>query len=81
MFTYNYSKELKKTIIESVIVLIAFITLIYSITCLMEDDFNAYVEETKCIKPLISKGIERKDIAIIDGICVVGEDFYYKYSQ
>ncbi|AGH57536.1 hypothetical protein PYDG_00004 [Pseudoalteromonas phage pYD6-A] len=74
------NKKLRSLIIEVTALLIAFITLSVYVYTAIQEDSAQYKEDTKCISLLISKGYERKDIALIKGTCVVGENFYYKYQ-
>lgn len=74
------NKKLRALIIELSVLIIAFMTLsIYVYTAIQEDSAQ-YKEDMKCVHALVSKGYERKDIALIDGTCIVGKDFYYKYQ-
>ena len=48
----------------------------------LSENSAKYKEENKCVKVLVSHGIERKDIAVEwhDGkpVCVVDENIYYR---
>ena len=37
------------------------------------------LKESRCLKTLISQGVERRDILTSQGACIVGKDIYYTH--
>ena len=76
---------MRKSIIEG-LCLVAAVVFLVVVGKLFFNSFNEEMakqrEGNKCVKVLISQGVERKDIAVEwhDGkpVCVVDEDIYYR---
>ncbi|APC46094.1 hypothetical protein HYP06_gp069 [Vibrio phage vB_VspP_pVa5] len=76
--------KLNLTRIEYITALVTILCVIGAITSglytyeLFMTELENYREDAKCIAHLVSQGIERQDIALIDRVCVVDEDIYFK---
>lgn len=72
------------TLIKSIALIAIILTLCYkyvvpTVVNEINTIYQEHIDNTECIRTLVSEGVERKDIDLVRGKCIVELNAYYKY--